>query len=305
MQKRRRRACSIAPLMSQPKSVGALLDLGERVLSDSTHIFEDHDNRGEAESLMAHVLDIDEDDLDADERPSVRERDRFLSLVARRAGGEPFPLLVGYIEFYGLRLEVKPGSFVPRPSSELTVERAVRRIRRRRNPVVVDLCSGAGPIALGIADDVPKAHVWGADIDADGLAQGRRNARFLDIENVVFKKGDMFRALPRRLKGGVDLITGHIPYVPPGEVEDLPSEVREHEPLFTLTDLSNDGLALIRRAVNEAPEWLKPGGWVLLEISEDLTSKIRRICRAAGFEDHGVAMDEDRLSVVIEARLPG
>lgn len=290
--------------MSEPRTTSELLDAGERVLSDSSHIFEDHDNRMEAEGLLEFVLEAGIDDFDPDEIPFRRERERYLSLVARRAAGEPFPILVGSIEFYGLTLEVKPGSFVPRPSSELTVSRAVKRIKKRKRPVVVDVCTGAGPIALAIADEVPRAAVWGTDIDADGLAQARRNAKLLEIDNTTFRKSDMYGSLPKRLKGKVDLITGHVPYVPPGEVDDLPAEVKDHEPLFTLSGLSKDGLGLVRTAVEQAPEWLAPGGWMLLEISEDLVPRVRKLCDKAGFEDHGYASDEDDLSVVVESRLP-
>ena len=126
--------------MSEPRTVDQLLELGTRVLSDSTHIFEDHDNADEARELLALTLDVDADDLDEhDGDVPRRSRERFLSLVARRAGGEPFPFLTGRIEFWGLDLKVRPGAFVPRPSSELTVQRALRKLRRRKGPVVVDV----------------------------------------------------------------------------------------------------------------------------------------------------------------------
>src|SRR5918996_6592211 len=278
--------------MSGPRTVAELLDLGERVLTDSSHIFEDHDNRREAEDLLAFCLNVEIGDLKPDAVPTRRTRERFLSLVARRAGGEPFPHLTGTIEFYGLRLEVRPGPFVPRPSSELTVERAVRRVRRRKDPLVLDVCTGAGPIAIAIADDVPSAQVWGTDIDDDGLTQARRNARRLEVPNVTFRRGDMYGALPKRLRGAFDVITGHIPYVPIDELEDLPTEVRGYEPIFTLSDQSSDGLDLIRIAIAEAPEWLKPGGWLLLEVSDDLPRKLQRLMRKAGIDPVGVASDE-------------
>ena len=290
--------------MAGSRNIAQLLDLGERVLQDSTHIFEDHDNRQEAEELLAFTLDVDleDEDLDLDGDVTQRQQERYLSLIARRAGGEPFPFIVGRIEFYGLDLKVWPGAFVPRPSSELTVDRAVKRIGRKRSPVVVDVCSGAGPIALGIADEVKGADVWGLDIQEEGLEQGRKNARRLGIRNVSFRRGDMYEPLPEKLRGQVDVITGHVPYVPKGEIEDLPSEVREHEPLYTLSDESDDGLTLMRRAISEAPAWLKPGGWLMLEVSDDLGDRLLKMSKKAGLEPVGVASDDDDLSVVVEAR---
>lgn len=272
------------------------------MLADSTHIFEDHDTDNEAAELMAFVLDSDPDDVEDHERLSKRDADRYLALVTRRAAGAPFPVLVGRIEFYGLELKVWPGSFVPRPSSELVVDRAVRRLKRMDAPVVVDICTGAGPIALAIADEITDAQVHAMDIQEEGLAQGRKNARALEISNVTFKRGDMYDGLPQDLHGGIDVITGHVPYVPIDELDDLPAEVREHEPLFTLSDESDDGLFLMRRAILEAPEWLKPGGWLLLEVSDDLIPKLRALCTEAGLENKGAASDDDGLSVVVEAR---
>ncbi|MDQ3770851.1 MAG: peptide chain release factor N(5)-glutamine methyltransferase [Actinomycetota bacterium] len=288
----------------EPKRVAVLLDLAERVLNDSTHLFDDHDHRRESEELMATVLGVDGDDLDLDERPSRRQRERFLSLVARRAGGEPFPLLIGFITFFGYDLKVKSGMFMPRPSSELVVERALVKLKGRRNPIVVDVATGTGPIALAIGGEVPNAEVWGTDIAPDMIKLGRSNARELELDNVRFKVGDMYGSLPPALEGRVDVVTGHIPYVPKEELDDLPAEVREFEPISTLSDETADGLFLMRLGINGAARWLKPGGWLLLEISDDLEKKVRRMCMKAGLEDHGAASDEDDLSIVVEARKP-
>lgn len=289
--------------MSEPLTVEALIALGARVLSDSSHLFEDHDNELEARELLAACLDTEPDELEDERVPPHRTRERYLAMVTRRAGGEPLPWLTGHIEFYGLDLEVRPGPFVPRPSSELTVSRAARKLRRRRSPVVIDVCTGAGPIAIAIADEFPDARVWGADIDAEGLRQARRNARALNVANATFLKSNMYDGLPKRLSGEVDVITGHVPYVPLDEIDDLPTEVREFEPISTLSDQSGgDGLDLMRRAVGESVEWLKPGGWLLLEVSDDLGTRMRRMMRRAGLDDRGVASDADGLSIVVEAR---
>jgi release factor glutamine methyltransferase len=290
--------------MAEPKTVEELVETAELVMSDSTHIFEDHDNRAEAIELMAHVLDVDEDDLDFDQVPSPSIRNRFLALCLRRAAGEPFPFLTGHIVFYGYDLKVRPGPFVPRPSSELTVDRVLKRLKKKKRPVFVDVATGAGPIALAVSAELPRAEVWGLDIDEKGIEQARENARLLDVD-VTFKVSDMYQALPKRLQAKVDVISGHVPYVPPGELDDLPREVRGFEPVHTLSDESEDGLFLMRRAIDESREWLRPGGWLLLEISDDLASKIGKMGKQAGFVDHDVASDDDDLSVVLEMRLPG
>lgn len=289
--------------MAEPRTVSELLAVGERVLQDSTHLFEDHVHIDQARELLASALHVHEDDLQDDQEPPRRSRDRYLALIARRAAGEPQPFLTGRIEFYGLDLKVWPGAFVPRPSSELTVERALRRLRRKEAPAFVDVAAGTGPIALAVADAIPASEVWALDIDELGLQHGRKNARRLGIRNIRFAAGDMYAALPARLCGAVDVITGHVPYVPAGELDDLPTEVIEHEPIHTLTD-EQDGLYLLRRAVDEAVPWLKPGGWLLLELSDDIAARAGRLVRKAGLLDEGVASDEDGLSVVVEARKP-
>lgn len=289
--------------MSEPRTVRDLLRLGERVLDDSSHIFEDHDNEQAARELLAHVLKTQAGKLKPDRQVRAQQRDRYLAFIARRAAGEPMPFLLGYIDFYGLELKVRPGAFVPRPSSELIVDRAVRRLRRRKAPAVVDVCTGAGPIALAIADEIPEADVYGIDILAEGLSQGRANARRLGIQNVKLKRGDMYGSLPNRLRGKVDVITAHVPYVPANEVEDLPAEVAEYEPALTITD-SMDGTYLMDVAIRQSPEWLKPGGWLLLEMSDDFAPKARRLLKRYGLVDRGVASDNDGLSIVVEAQAP-
>jgi release factor glutamine methyltransferase len=291
--------------VAEPLTVKQLIETGTRVLEDSTHIFEDHDVEQEATDLLAHILGVDADELEGIQEPPRKIRERYLSYIARRAAGEPFPVLVGYIEFYGLELKIRYGAFIPRPSSELLVERAVSRLPRRTTDSIVDVCTGQGPIALAIAAELPRSAVWGVDIDEQGLIQGRRNARDLEIRNVRFRRGDLFAALPDRLRGDVEMITGHVPYVTPEELEGLPAEVIDHEPLFTLTDHSDDGFALMRRVITESREWLRPGGWLLLEVAEDLAKKVVRMCRRSGFEEHGIGLDDDRLSAVVEVQAPG
>lgn len=241
----------------------------------------------DAAALLAAALGLDDaeepEDLDAEVAP--RRATRFRRLVRRRAGGEPMAHITGWTAFRGLHMRIRPGAFVPRQSSEWTVEQTVRRLRPRPRPVHVDLATGVGPIAIAVADEVPKADVHGTDLLATGLRQARANAADLGIRNVSFHTGDLFDPLPRRLRGAVDLVTYHGPYVARGEVEDLPLEVRGFEPERTLTDFSEHGLELMTRAVHEARRWLVPGGWLLIEVSPDRSRTVRGLMQRAGYRD--------------------
>ncbi len=245
----------------------------------------DHWQRGreriEAEDLLEHVLG---DEPDPGDQVSGSDRRRFQALVDRRAAGEPIPYIKGYAVFRDLELRTKPGVFVPRDSSEFLAEQAVRRLRERKHPLHVDLATGGGPIALAVADEVPKAEVWGADVAADAVKLARKNAKALGLE-ARFSVGDLFDGLPKRLRGDVDVITLHPPYVPVGELDDLPDEIRDWEPPHTLTDRSTDGLGLIGRTVAEAPRWLRRSGWLLMEVSPDRAKEVKRVYSAGGFRD--------------------
>ena len=247
----------------------------------------DHWQKGreriEAEDLLMHALGRDEDPDPSEEIPG-KVRRRYDEMVERRATGEPIPFIKGYTEFRGLELIAEPGVFVPRDSSEFLAEQAVRRLRKRKRPVHVDLATGGGTIALAVANEVPKATVYGADLSKDAVKLARRNAKGLGLR-ATFRAGDMFDGLPKAIAGTVDVITLHPPYVPRREVKDLPDEIRNWEPTHTLTDRSEDGLGLVVRAAQEAGRWLRSGGWLLVEVSPDRAKDVMRIMRSAGLDE--------------------
>jgi release factor glutamine methyltransferase len=262
---------------------GTALREAVEVLKASTAI--DHWQRGreriEAEDLLWHVLGEEPDPSD---ELSPAERRRFDRLVRRRATGEPIALIKGYTEFRGLELLVRPGVFVPRDASEFLAEQAIRRLRGRRRPVHVDLATGAGTVAVAVAHAVRRATVVGTDISQTAVRLARRNAERLRVR-ARFVRGDLFGGLPKELRGRVDVITLHPPYVPSREVRDLPEEIRDWEPEHTLTDRSRDGLSLITRTAREAPAWLSADGWLLLEVSTDRVADVKRVLAASGFRD--------------------
>jgi release factor glutamine methyltransferase len=181
--------------------------------------------------------------------------------VRRRIAGEPLEVIVGWAEFAGLRIAIDRDVFVPRRRTEYLVRRAVRLTTV--DSVVVDLCCGSGALGLAMATAVPSIRLYAADIEPAAVACARRN---LAGVGEVFR-GDLFAALPPDLRGGVDVLLVNAPYVPTGEIAGMPPEARDHEPLVTL-DGGPDGLDVHRRVAADAPQWLSPGGTLLIETSE-------------------------------------
>jgi release factor glutamine methyltransferase len=236
----------------------------------------------EAEELLAHAMGVDE--VDPDDEVPRKVAARFERMVDRRATGEPVQFITGYAEFRGIKLMAKPGVFVPRDSTEFLAEQAVRRLRRRRRAIAIDLATGGGTVALAVANETKGVRVFGSDVSRKAVRVARANAERLGLR-ATFVTGDLFGGLPRQIRGRVDVITLHPPYVPKREVRDLPDEIRRFEPVHTLTDRSPDGLGLVHRAAVEALEWLKKGGWLLIEISPDRSRSVAKVIRHYGFRD--------------------
>jgi release factor glutamine methyltransferase len=272
----------MSPKVATPRTATALLDKAEAAIARSPHasLWNARDARLDAEEL----LDIARGRSGTDGRLSSGERRRFAALVDRRVAGEPMALLRGNVEFLGLRIGVRPGTFAPRMSTEALALAAIRRLRRRQRPVAVDVATGVGPVALAIANELPRAEVHGLDISARAVAVARANARELAL-SASFHVSDGLDSLPRRLRGRVDVITLHPPYVPCKDVSDLPREVSGYEPRHTLTDESPDGLGLVRRLAAECPDWLRPGGWLLVEVSPDRARQTRSVLVRAGLTE--------------------
>jgi len=259
--------------------------------------------RLDAEELVTSALgrDFDDDELDEPVKPGVHRR--VEAFFQRREAGEPVALIRGFVEFRGMKLSTRRGVFTPRPSSELLAGEAIKRMRRRAAGVAVDVACGAGAVALAVAREVPDADVHGVDISKDAIKLGRHNAERLHLENVEFRAGDMLEPLPKRLRGHVDVFTIHPPYVARHQVRTLPTEIRDFEPAVSLTDRSSDGLALVRRLAEEAPAWLRPGGWVLVEVAPDLSRRVRGILLAHGFVEVKSHRDSVGATRVVAGRL--
>lgn len=259
------------------------------------------DEADQAWDILKHILGREPD---PDENVAPKVKRSFDKLVARRTTGEPLAFILGWVDFMDFKMDVRSGAFVPRLTSEWLAKQAIKRLRNRRDPVHVDLATGIGPVAIASARAVKGAEVHGVDLLRKAIAQAKANARRLGVPNVTFYAGDMFSPLPKRLRGRVDVISIHPPYVPRDEVMDLPVEIRKYEPTATLTDKSTDGLGLTRRVIDEGRDWLRPGGWVLIEIVPSEWNRVRPLFREAGYTDVRSTHGELKLTRVICGKLP-
>ncbi|PKO82767.1 MAG: peptide chain release factor N(5)-glutamine methyltransferase [Betaproteobacteria bacterium HGW-Betaproteobacteria-11] len=210
-------------------------------------------------------------------------REDFLALVARREAGEPLAYLLGRREFHGREFTVSPAVLIPRPETELLVERSLaglatgQKVSAGNTPKILDLGTGSGCIALTLALECPRAWVTAVDASPQAIAVAQDNARRLGA-NVRFLLSDWFAALEGER---FDLVVGNPPYIAAEDPHLAQGDLR-HEPRSALAS-GEDGLAAIRRIIEEAPAHLEPGGYLWLEHGFDQAPAVRRLLETAGF----------------------
>ena len=246
--------------------------------------------RLEAELLLAHLLGTDRVGLYlvADRPLDEGELERYRDLLRRRVAGEPVAYLTGVREFYGLEFKVTPDVLVPRPETELIVD----RVRELQPADLLDLGTGSGCIAVACALRLPGIAVTATDVSAAALAVARHNAERHAVD-IRFCKGDLFDPLERGSRFG--LIASNPPYVAAGQLPPA-------EPRLALLG-GADGLDLVRRVIHGAPDWLAKGGTLLVEIGEDQGDSVEALARAR-FSKTTLHRDLAGLPRLIEASAP-
>jgi release factor glutamine methyltransferase len=220
------------------------------------------------------------------------------TLVAARVSGRPLEHVLGWAEFCGIRIDVDPGVFVPRPRTELLVRETAALARP--GDLMVDLCCGSGAVSAAVAATVGALELYAVDVDAAAVRCAARN---LAPAGGRVLSGDLFEPLPARLRERVRVLVANAPYVPTDAVDLLPAEARLHEPRVAL-DGGSDGLGVLRRVVDEAPRWLAPGGAVLVESSQRQAPSLVEAVAGVGLIPR-VAVWDDRDATVVIASRPG
>jgi release factor glutamine methyltransferase len=258
----------------------------------------------DAERLLRHVLGWDRATLYASPGHVVPEpeAERLRSLVQRRASREPLQYILGTQAFWKHEFLVTPAVLIPRPETELLVETGLELMKGVEKPVVVDVGTGSGCIALSIAAERPDAVVHGTDNSGEALEVARENARRLGLQGrVTFHNGQLLEPLSG-LEVHVHLILSNPPYVDPADRLALAPEVRDHEPEGALF-APGGALSVYRRLVPAAAALLRAGGGLAVEISPLIPDDVVRLFAEAGLADATVRTDLAGLPRVVFGRV--
>jgi release factor glutamine methyltransferase len=238
---------------------------------------------------------------------AARTPSDLAAMVDRRAAGLPLEHVLGWAEFFGLRIAVDPGVFVPRRRTESLVRQAVALARLAASPagqalarpraVIVDLCCGSGAVGAALVAALDRVELYAVDIDPAAVRCARRN---LAAGGQVYE-GDLYEPLPATLRGRVDVLVANAPYVPTEVIGLLPPEARVHEPRVAL-DGGADGLDVLRRVTAAAPLWLAPGGYLLVEVSERQAPQTVETLARNGLIPRVASSDERNATVIIGTR---
>ena len=259
--------------------------------------------RLDAELLLAHVLRLKRLDLylQFDRVLLPSEIDAYRDLIRKRLRHDPIQYIIGETEFMGLRLAVDGSVLIPRPETEILVETVLSKLPNDNSLAIADIGTGSGAIAVSLAHSLKKASLYATDISMEALAVARRNAEQNGVvERIVFLHGDLFGEFEDLgLEGALDAVVSNPPYIRSDEMPHLPLEVREYEPSYGLDGGAN-GLSSYRRLIPESATFLKPGGWLAVEIGEGQVPRVSEMIREVrAFESVQVVKDLNRVDRVL------
>lgn len=228
------------------------------------------------------------------------EIQRLAEAVRRRAAHEPFQYIVGKQEFYGLDFAVTPDVLIPRPETEMLVEKSIDLLRGLPAAGFLEIGIGSGCIAVSILKNLPNVSAVGVDISDAAIEVAAANAAAHGVnDRLKLAIGDVYERLAA---GKFDLIVSNPPYVPFRDLEGLQPEVREHEPHIALSD-GGDGLSIVKKIIGGAPVFLKQGGWLLIEVGFSQAAEVREIVDSKIWQGLDILPDLQGIPRMVSAHL--
>lgn len=228
------------------------------------------------------------------------EEQKFREYIERRASHEPFQYISGHQEFFGLDFSVSPDVLIPRPETEAVVEASIEVLRDKRSPEFLEVGVGSGCISVSILDSLKKARGVAGDVSQSALRVAAGNAAIHGVDDrLEFLISDVFESIGRRR---FDLVVSNPPYVPFDDLNALQPEVRDFEPVNSLSD-GRDGLSIIRRLVEGSPDRLKKGGWLILEIGFSQSAAVAEMFNAAVWKEFEMLPDLQGIPRIVRAAI--
>ena len=262
--------------------------------------------RLESEVFLAEILNCDRAYLYAHpENPLSEEAEEALRVwVARRSRGLPLAYILGKKEFWSLEFRVTPAVLIPRPETELLVEMSIRKAREEKAGRIAEVGCGSGAVIVSLARELGQVQLYGTDACREALGIARQNARRHGVEGrISFFHGDLLGPLRgRRLEGKLDQVVSNPPYVPREEIPRLSPDIRLYEPRRAL-DGGRGGLLIYGRLIPQAKRFLRPEGWLILEVGDGQGEAVSRLlAESKGFEGASLASDAQGRERVLFAR---
>lgn len=225
-------------------------------------------------------------------RSQLQEGDKedLKRLIQRRISGEPLQYILEHQEFWSIDLKVDPRVLIPRPETELLVEQSLLILSEstsKRKPFILEIGTGSGAIAIAMAKERKDIFLVATDLSREAILLAKENARSAGVQNQVeFVNGDLFEPFcVLEKKGLFDLILSNPPYIHRHEIQTLAKEVKDYEPMMAL-DGGEDGLEFYRRFISRVPFYLRPGGWLLLEVGQGQSPRVTEMMEETGHFFH-------------------
>lgn len=253
-----------------------------------------------AELLLSEILKCSRLDLylKYDQPLKEDEINKYREWIARRGKHEPLQYIIGAVEFYGLKFKVDHSVLIPRPETEILVETIINQIKVKSSPIILDIGTGSGNIAIALAKNLPNSKILAVDISERALNVAKENAEIYGMnEQIEFIKKNIFNeSLFKDLR--FDVVVSNPPYVSSYDYQTLQKEIINYEPKSAVTD-NDDGLSFYRRITQIANKYLNPNGKLFYEIGKDQSKNIYEIMNENGFIDIQIIKDYQQIDRVI------
>lgn len=263
----------------------------------------------DAQVILCHVLKVDRLYLIVNKERILTKQEayEYNKMIEKRLCGVPVQYIIGRQEFMGLDFHVEEGVLIPRPDTEILIEKVLDGIDKKAEYSIVDIGTGSGAITVSLAKYIENSQVYSIDISKKALNIARKNAEKHEVlSKVSFLNGSLFEPLKDMgMEGKIDILVSNPPYIPTSDIENLQIEVSKFEPRIAL-DGGEDGLDFYKEIINKAPEYLRCGGLIVLEVGHDQARRVIDLMKEKNkYVDIEITKDLAGIERVVSGKIKG